>query len=71
MTDPNPDTARMPRWVKVLCLVAALLILLVAAKLLLFGGGLGGHGPGRHFGDGHGEHGDERHVPPPGAHGSR
>ncbi len=42
---------RAPRWVLVLGVIAAVLVLLVLVVGLV-GGGLGGHGPGRHTGDG-------------------
>ena len=43
-----------PRWVKVstiiTIIVAALILLVVILNLLGVGGGMGGHGPGRHLG---------------------
>ncbi len=43
-----------PRWVKVSMIIAAvvgaLLVLMVILQLLGIGGGMGGHGPGRHLG---------------------
>ncbi|MBI4591459.1 MAG: hypothetical protein HY725_21745 [Candidatus Rokubacteria bacterium] len=51
---PNPDTGDdtrvrppTPRWVKVFGIIGIVVVLLVVA-VLLFGGGPGGHGPGRH-----------------------
>jgi hypothetical protein len=41
-----PET---PRWVKVTGVVIAVFVLAVLAKVL-FGGGVGGHGPGMHGG---------------------
>lgn len=38
-----------PRWVKITGVVIAVFVLAVLAKVL-FGGGVGGHGPGRHGG---------------------
>jgi hypothetical protein len=43
-----------PRWVRVsmiiAIIVAALIVLVVILQLLGVGGGMGGHGPGRHLG---------------------
>ena len=45
---PNDDSAaRMPRWVKIVGVIAILLVVVLVIALL------GGHGPGRHMG-GHG-----------------
>jgi hypothetical protein len=46
MADPSshPQTAGMPRWVKVFGIVAILLVL-VFVGFHLAGGGFGGHGP--------------------------
>lgn len=43
---PHDDTG-IPRWVKVLGLVALVLLLLLVVVMLVGGDG-GGHGPGRH-----------------------
>jgi hypothetical protein len=40
--------ARLPRWVKIVGITAAILVLLVVILMLLPGGGSGGHGPSRH-----------------------
>lgn len=49
-SDSRKDTANdtgMPRWVKILGIIALVVILLLVV-LMLVGGGGGGHGPGRH-----------------------
>ena len=50
MADPSPPPGSrapgVPRWVKVLAIVAAIVVLLVAVVVLLGGGE---HGPGRHL----------------------
>jgi hypothetical protein len=45
---PRDDDGRWPRWSKVLVLVIAVAALMAVAVVLL--GGVGGHGPARHFG---------------------
>jgi hypothetical protein len=49
-SDVEPDTESppaAPRWVKVFGIIALIVVVLVVL-LLVFGGGPGGHGPGRH-----------------------
>ncbi|NYF59739.1 hypothetical protein [Micromonospora purpureochromogenes] len=52
MTSGVPDQPRddgsWPRWLKLLVLVLAIAALVAVAVMLL--GGVGGHGPARHFG---------------------
>jgi hypothetical protein len=47
----QPQPPATPRWVKIAGAVVAVLVLAVVAKVL-FGGGVGGHGPGMHGGFG-------------------
>lgn len=77
MTDPPPPTnaekmpaapPKMPRWVKIFGIVAALIVL-VALAALIFGGGQ--HGPGRHASpqtDTTPPHEGGNHTRPPGHH---
>lgn len=53
MSSPSPDRETlddigMPRWAKVLGVVAVVVIVILVA--MVFAGGHGGHGLGRHFG---------------------
>lgn len=45
---PRDDDGGWPRWLKVIILVVAVAALVAVAMTLL--GGIGGHGPARHFG---------------------
>ena len=45
MGDDGPTLTGMPRWVRVLAIIAAVLAVLVVILLIS-----GGHGPGRHMG---------------------
>ncbi len=53
-SDSHQDTANntgMPRWVKILGIIALVVVLLLVVLMLVSGGGGpggGGHGPGRH-----------------------
>lgn len=83
MADRTPDTGERPpadrppgapRWVKAFGVVGIFLVLLVVV-VLVFGGGPGGHGPGRHApsGDAGGRVASsgvmEDHAPPEGGRG--
>lgn len=46
--EPESREHRTPRWVKAFAIIGIVLALLVVIVLLV-GGGLGGHGPGRHL----------------------
>lgn len=43
----QPQPPATPRWVKIAGVVLALIVVAVLVKVL-FGGGVGGHGPGMH-----------------------
>lgn len=69
---PNPTASRypgVPRWVKVVGIVAAVVVVLIVAMLLVGGGE---HGPGRHLGSDNptipSDAGAPEHQPPVGGH---
>ena len=60
--DEQAGPPKVPRWVKVIGIIAGV-VLLLAIVALAFGGGQ--HGPGRHFSSGDSTHGPG-HTPPSG-----
>ena len=61
--DEQAGPPKVPRWVKVLGIVAGVIVVLAIAALA-FGGGE--HGPGRHLSGERDHSGDPNHTPPAG-----